>query len=130
MFARLAEASMSLDIGTLFVIAICVTSLLGVFLLFAWMQDRIQALAWWGAAYLIGGLAGLIWRMGALAPPPLPANIADVLLFIAVGMIWSAARLFHGRPVLWGAMCFGAVVWVASSFFPAFTDSAMSRLAI
>ena len=31
MFARLTEASMSLDIGTLFVIAICVTSLLGLF---------------------------------------------------------------------------------------------------
>ena len=45
MFARLAEASLSLDIGTLFVIAICVTSLLGLFLLFAWMQDRISALA-------------------------------------------------------------------------------------
>ena len=41
MFARLAEASMSLDIGTLFVIATCVTALLGLFLLFAWMQDRI-----------------------------------------------------------------------------------------
>ena len=29
MFARLAEASTSLDIGTLFVIATCVTALLG-----------------------------------------------------------------------------------------------------
>ena len=57
MFARLAEASLSLDIGTLFVIAICVTSLLGLFLLFAWMQDRISALAWWGAAYLIGAVS-------------------------------------------------------------------------
>ena len=41
MLSHLAEASMSLDIGTLFVIAICVTSLLGLFLLFAWLQDRI-----------------------------------------------------------------------------------------
>ena len=49
MLARLAEASLSLDIGTLFVVAICVTSLLGLFLLFAWMQDRISALAWWGS---------------------------------------------------------------------------------
>jgi len=50
----LVGASVSLDVGTLFVIAICVTSLLGLFLLFAWMQERIQALAWWGLAYLIG----------------------------------------------------------------------------
>ncbi len=125
MFARLAEASLSLDIGTLFVIAICVTSLLGLFLLFAWMQDRISALAWWGAAYLIGALSGVIWRLGDAISPPLPASVPDVLLFIAVGMIWSAARLFHGRPVLWGSMCLGAVVWLASSSLPAFAESAV-----
>ena len=72
MLARLADASLSLDIGTLFVIAICVTSLLGLFLLFAWMQDRIDALAWWGVAYLIGGFSGAIWHFGELISPPLP----------------------------------------------------------
>jgi diguanylate cyclase (GGDEF)-like protein len=128
MLARLAEASLSLDIGTLFVIAICVTSLLGFFLLFAWMQDRIRALAWWGAAYLLGGVSGVIWRLNDAISTPLPANLVDVLLFIAVGMIWSAARVFHGRRVLWGAMCLGAVVWVAASFSPAFHLSAASRL--
>ncbi len=113
MFARLAEASTSLDIGTLFVLATCVTALLGLFLLFAWMQDRIEALAWWGMAYLIGGFSGALWRLDGVISPPLPAGCADILVFIAVGMIWSAARLFHGRPVRWGAMCFGAVVWLA-----------------
>jgi len=128
MFARLSEASMSLDIGTLFVIAICVTALLGLFLLFAWMQDRINALAWWGMAYLIGAVSGAIWRLGDLISPPLPSNIADILLFVAVGMIWSAARLFHGRPVLWGSMFLGAVVWLALCSSPAFMESAASRL--
>ena len=127
MFARLTEASMSLDIGTLFVIAICVTSLLGLFLLFAWVQDRIAALAWWGVAYLIGGLSGLIWRLGD-AVSFLPSALPDVLLFLAVGMIWSAARIFHGRPVLWGWMCGGSVVWLASYASPAFNQSAASRL--
>src|ERR1022692_4536414 len=130
MFGRLAEATMSLDIGTLFVIAICVTSMLGLFLLFAWMQDRINALAWWGVAYLLGGLSGAIWRMGDLFTPPLPESTADVLLFIAVGMIWSAARLFHGRKVVWGAMCLGAIFWFAATFSPAFEQSAASRLVL
>jgi diguanylate cyclase (GGDEF)-like protein len=130
MFARLAEACMSLDIGTLFVIAICVTSLLGVFLLFAWLQDRIHALAWWGAAYLIGSISGVIWRLGDVVSPPLPSNTPDVLLFVAVGMIWSAARLFHGRPVLWGAMCFGAVVWIAASSVSLFGSSIALRLVL
>src|ERR1700723_1768141 len=130
MFARLAEASMSLDIGTLFVIAICITALLGLFLLFAWMQDRIHALAWWGLAYLLGSLSGLIWRMGDVISPPLPANTADILLFVAVGMIWSASRIFHGRPVLWGSMSLGAIVWLTSCFSPAFMESAASRLVV
>src|SRR3974390_2755683 len=130
MFGRLAEATMSLDIGTLFVIAICVTSLLGLFLLFAWMQDRITALAWWGIAYLLGGVSGVIWRLGDAVSPPLPESTADVLLFVAVGMIWSAARLFHGRPVIWGAMFVGAGVWLAATFSPAFEQSAASRLVL
>ena len=130
MFASLAEAAMSLDIGTLFVIAICVTSLLGLFLLFAWLQDRITALAWWGTAYLIGGFSGVMWRLGDLISPPVPSSLADVLLFIAVGMIWSAARLFHGRPVLWGSMCVGAAAWLAfcsSSAFVTHGDVAADR---
>ena len=130
MFASFAQASMSLDIGTLSVIAICVTSLLGLFLLFAWSQDRTTALAWWGVAYLIGGLSGTMWRLADVITPPVPASLPDVLLFIAVGMIWNAARLFHGRPVLWGAMCFGAVVWLASFSLPLFAASAASRLLV
>jgi diguanylate cyclase (GGDEF)-like protein len=128
MFARIAEASSSLDIGTLFVIATCVTSLLGVFLLFAYLQDRIVALAWWGAAYLIGGSSGAIWRLGDQISPPLPAWSADALLFIAVGMIWSAARLFHGRAISWGGMVLGAGVWIAACGVPAFAASAACRV--
>src|SRR5271155_4561906 len=130
MFGRLAEASMSLDIGTLFVIAICVTSLLGLFLLFAWMQDRITALAWWGVAYLLGGLSGSIWHMGELISPPVPESTANVLLFVAVGMIWNAARLFHGRGVVWGGLFLGAGIWLAATFSPAFEQSAASRLVL
>ena len=128
MLARISEASSSLDIGTLFVIATCVTSLLGVFLLFAYLQDRIAALAWWGAAYLIGGSSGAIWRLGDQVSPPLPASTANILLFVAVGMIWSAARLFHGRPISWGGMFFGAGVWLAACSAPAFANSAACRI--
>jgi diguanylate cyclase (GGDEF)-like protein len=126
MFATMAEAAMSLDIGTLFVIATCVTALLGVFLLFAWSQDRIAALAWWGTAYLIGGFSGALWRAGNAVP--LPSAFANILLFVAVGMIWSAARVFHGRPVRWGAMCFGSVIWVAACMAPAFAAAPAARI--
>src|SRR5579863_1926637 len=111
---NLAAASASLDVETLFFIAICVTVLLGLFLLYAWAQERIRALAWWSIAYLIGGASGALWRFGETIAPGLPTSTSTVLLFVAVGMIWSAARVFHGRPVRWGAMSFGAVIWLAA----------------
>jgi hypothetical protein len=60
MASNLAAAPASLDVGTLFFIAICVTGLLGLFLLYAWTQERIRALAWWSAAYLIGAASGAL----------------------------------------------------------------------
>ncbi len=126
----IAAAPASLDVGTLFVIAICVTALLGLFLLFAWTQERIQALAWWGVAYLLGGASGALWRFGDLLAPGFPSIVPTTLLFLAVGMIWSAARLFHGRPVRRVARLFGAAFWLAACLSPAFTESAASRIVV
>ena len=118
MLPHFGDVSMSLDVGPLLIVATCVTSLLGLLLLFAWMQDRVRALAWWGAAYLIGGFSVAIWSVDNLISPPLPSGIANALLFVACGMIWSAARVFHGRPVLWGPMSVGAAAWLVACVLP------------
>jgi hypothetical protein len=81
-------------------------------------------------AYLIGGFSGALWRLGDLLGPQAPPWLGDVLLFVAVGMIWSAARLFHGRPVLWPAMFFGAAFWLIACNSPAFADSAAARILV
>lgn len=125
-----AEASVSLDFGTLFIIATCVTTLLGLFLLFAWTQERIRALTWWGVAYLIGGASGALWRFGDALGPLLPSNLSTVMLFVAVGLIWSGARLFHGQEVRWIATLFGAGFWLIACFVPAFASSAASRIVV
>jgi hypothetical protein len=125
-----ANAPMALDIPTLFVVAVCVTALLGLFLLFAGMQDRVRALAWWGSAYLIGGFSIVVWSLESHVSPPLPVGSANALVFIACGMIWNAARLFHGRRVLWGWLSAGAIVWLAACLIPAFEQSAMARIAL
>jgi diguanylate cyclase (GGDEF)-like protein len=125
-----ATVPASLDVGTLFFVAICVTVLLGLFLLFAWTQERMQALAWWGAAYLVGGFSGVIWHFGDLATGSLPSTIATIPLYLAAGMIWSGARVFHGQPVRWTAALFGPAFWFAATFSPAFSASAASRLVL
>jgi diguanylate cyclase (GGDEF)-like protein len=128
MFAPFAP--ITLDVTTLFVIATCITALLGLFLLSAWAQERVRALAWWGTAYLIGGFSVAIWSVESLISPPLPPGSANALLFVACGMIWSAARLFHGRPVLWGAMCAGAIAWLLACLFNDFVTWAAARIVL
>ena len=120
----------ALDAGTLFVVAICVTTLLGLLLLFVWSQDRIQALAWWGTAYLVGGLSVVVWSVEDVISPPLPTGIANAFLFLSCGMIWNAARLFHGRPILWGGMAVGAIVWLFACMFPEFAQWAAGRIVL
>ena len=98
---------MALDTATLFTVATCVTGLLGVFILVVWVQERgTRALAWWGAAYLMGGSAVGLWAAQDAAP--MVQALPNALLFIACGMIWNGARIFHGRAVLSLPLCAGA----------------------
>src|SRR5713101_5260094 len=130
MLVPAATAPIALDITTLFVIATCITALLGLFLLSAWMQERVRALAWWGTAYLVGGFSVAIWSVEGLVSPPLPTGTANALLFVACGMIWNAARIFHGRRVLWGAMFVGAIAWLAACLLPEFAEWATARITL
>jgi diguanylate cyclase (GGDEF)-like protein len=130
MLVSAATAPITLDVTTLFVVATCITALLGLFLLSAWMQERIRALAWWGTAYLLGGFSVAIWSIEGLISPPLPPGMANALLFVACGMIWSAARIFHGRPVLWVAMLAGAVAWLLACLFPEFAQWTAARIVL
>src|SRR5438105_9841792 len=125
-----ATSPIVLDISTLFAVATCVAALLGIFLLFAWAQDRVRALAWWGTAYLIGGFSVAAWSIENLISPPLPAGTANALLFIACGMIWNAARLFHGRPVLWGALAAGSATWLFACLFTDFLEWGAARIVL
>jgi diguanylate cyclase (GGDEF)-like protein len=107
----------ALDVTTLFLVATCVTGLLGLLLLFAFVKNRIPALAWWGAAYLIGGLSVAEWSLERLVSPPMPTGVANAILFVACGTMWNAARVFHGRPVLVSALIGGAATWLIACAF-------------
>jgi diguanylate cyclase (GGDEF)-like protein len=120
---------MALDSPTLLTLATFITGLLGIFLVVLWMQERtVRALAWWGTAYLIGASAVTLWSSHELQllPPELP----NALLFVACGMIWTGARLFHGRRILPGVLFAGAVLWLVAMQYPAFARSAEARLVL
>ena len=54
---------MSLDISTLYLVATLVAAMLGGMLLFFGRQEKIAALNWWGAAYLLGAISVALWTL-------------------------------------------------------------------
>ena len=123
---------MSLDIPTLFIVSTCIAALLGLFLFFAWIQDRnIRALAWWAAAYMIGGVGIALWIVEATLPAlPLPYGISNALLFVACGTLWNGARLFYNRRVSPLALCAGGILWMIACQFPDFTRSTVQPVVL
>ena len=122
---------MPLDIPTLFVVSTCITGLLGLFLLYLWIQDRsVRALGWWAAAYLIGGFAVALWIGGPTLSVAWPEDVPPALLFICCGMIWSGARKFHGRDVLPLAVFTGAFVWLLATYLPVLAAGHSARVVL
>ena len=119
-----------LDVPTLFFVAVCITAMLGLFLICAWLQQRrMRALAWWGSAYLLGASSMALWS----APAPmfaLPPEIPAAMIFIACGMIWNGVRLFHGRRMKPVPAFAGALAWIIAAQLPVFAEGASARIAL
>src|SRR6185369_15021740 len=96
---------MGLDVNTLFLITVYVEAMLGLLLLFAWIQNSgLHAVAWWGCAHLL--------RAGSIA-----------LLFTAFAVTWSGARVFDGRAPEPMYIVGGAILWILVSRSSSFVDS-------
>jgi diguanylate cyclase (GGDEF)-like protein len=104
---------MSLDTSTLYLVATLVAALLGIMLLFFGRQENISALRWWGAAYVLGAASVAAWALtGPMIGQTLSA-LANAAGFVACGMVWGAARVFHGRSPNWPGVVAGGLVWAA-----------------
>ncbi len=120
---------MSLDILTLYLVAALVGVMLGCMLLFFGRQQKIPTLNWWGAAYILGAMSIGVWTV---AGPLLGETVAlalNAVGFVACGMVWSAARVFHGRKPNWLVLPLGAAVWLIVIMCPPDESSTM-RLTI
>ncbi len=105
---------MSLDSITLYLVATMVAALLGAMLLFFGRQERNPALIWWGTAYLLGAASVALWTLAGPALGDVLSLALNAVGFVACGMVWNAARVFHGRrPSLLG-LVLGAMFWIAT----------------
>src|SRR5262245_14702291 len=107
---------MNLDVNTLFLVTIYVEAILGLLLLFAWVQNAgIRAVAWWGSAHIMRAGSVVLFGMYGSVSEAITIDLANALLFLAYGITWTGARVFDGRkplpvylvagPVVWGGVC-------------------------
>jgi diguanylate cyclase (GGDEF)-like protein len=119
---------MNLDVNTLFTVTIYVEAILGLLLLFAWVQNTaIRAVAWWGFAHLIRAASIVLFGMYGSAPDLVTIDFANALLFTAFAVTWTGARVFDGRPFEPVYMVTGAVLWLLVCRLPVLADAVDTR---
>ena len=106
--------TMSLDVSTLYLVATLVAALLGALLLFFWRQEKIAALGWWGGAYILGASSIALWTVSGNDLGGWLSLAVNAVGFMACGMVWDAARVFHGRPANWIGVIAGPALWVGT----------------
>ncbi|TAH68988.1 MAG: GGDEF domain-containing protein [Rhodopseudomonas palustris] len=105
---------MSLDISTLYLVATLLAALLGGMLMYFGRKEGIPALDWWGYAYLLGATVVALWALASPAVPDVAGLAINALGFVACGMVWNAARVFHGRAPNWPGLFVGPLAWIAT----------------
>lgn len=120
---------MGLDVSTLFLVTIYVEAMLGLLLLFAWIQNvGIHAVAWWGSAHLLRALSVMLFGMYGSVPDAISIDLANAILFTAFAATWTGARVFDGRSVQPVYLVGGALVWVIACRMPLFQESLEARV--
>ena len=105
---------MSLDSITLYIMATMVAALLGAMLLFFGSQERNPALKWWGTAYLLGAASVALWTIASNTLGEMLSLAVNAVGFVACGMVWNAARVFHRRKPNFPGLVLGAITWVTA----------------
>ena len=112
--------AMNLDVNTLFLVTIYVEAILGLLLLFAWVQNTaIHAVAWWGFADLLRAASIVLFGMFGSVPDIVSIDLANAMLFTAFALTWTGARVFDHRRPLPILMFGGAALWLIVSRIPA-----------
>jgi hypothetical protein len=122
---------MHLDVGTIAVVTVFVTALLGAMLVFAGTQNRaIPGPMWWGAAYVFGSTgAGLMATRGTL-PDFVSIDMANAFILLGYGLTWAGARAFDGRKVRPFVIVLAPALWLLACRVPGFATHINLRIAV
>jgi len=122
---------MDLDLNTLLLVTVYVEAMLGLLLLFAWVQNtQITAVAWWGFAHLLRSGSIVLFGMYGTVSEAISIDLANAILFTAFAVTYTGARVFDGRKIEPWTLVAGAVVWVLVSRTPFVFDSMEMRILV
>ncbi len=105
---------MSFDPSTLYLFATMVAGMLGAMLWLFGSQENIPALKWWGTAYLLGAASVALWTVGGSTLDRFVLLGLNAIGFAACGMVWNAARIFHGRKANLPGLVLGPIAWIGA----------------
>ncbi|HZP18797.1 MAG TPA: GGDEF domain-containing protein [Bauldia sp.] len=122
---------MQLDLPTLMVAGSFVTAISGVFLFFAWLQNRAAVgMLWWAAGNLT--LAMAVPLVASRNPVfGVPSTVLGILLLnVSPALIWAAARSCNGRRPQISSVAAGAFVWLLAFALPDIRQSPQTQMAL
>ena len=115
---------MNLDVNTLFLVTIYVEAILGLLLLFAWVQNTsITAVAWWGFAHLLRAASVVLFGLYGAVSDLISIDLANAILFTAFALTWTGARVFDHRKVRPVLLFGGAALWLVICRVPVIANS-------
>jgi len=115
---------MNLDVNTLFLVTIYVEAILGLLLLFAWVQNTsITAVAWWGFAHLLRAASVTLFGLYGAVSDLVSIDLANAVLFTAFAFTWTGARVFDHRRPRFLLLVGGAALWLVAGRIPGVADS-------
>ena len=115
---------MNLDVNTLFLVTIYVEAILGLLLLFAWVQNTaIYAVAWWGFADLLRAASVAMFGWYGSVSDLVSIDLSNVLLLTSFAFTWNGAREFDHRKPKWILVFGGAAFWLVLSHLPSIATS-------
>ncbi|MTW17422.1 diguanylate cyclase [Rhodoplanes serenus] len=107
---------MNVDVNTLFQVTVYVEAILGLLLLFAWVQNTaIRAVAWWGSAHLLRAGSITLFGLYGTWPDIVTIDLANAILLTSFAVTWTGARVFDGRRPLPLAIIAGAALWLVGT---------------
>ena len=122
---------MKVDLPTLMIAGSFVAAVSGVFLVFAWLQNRkAPATLWWAASNLVLSVSIPMIASSDLTTGSPSVVAAITLLNVSPALIWASARSCNGRRISPLIVSAGAITWLVAFAMPVVRNTPAVQLSL